>query len=216
MLKQYFMIHFSNHTVKIIFNDGQELEDIVWTTNQYDSINFEHQAATLTGGRIELTPTVNMAQKISPSTQCVKVAGLRKSYPTDPNIDIEKWSQQKDNLYVGRMGRVFITDIYTKYRHVFNYSDSKWANPFKVSKAMSVKEYNALPEDLKRHLQFNLVNKKISLADSILYYRDYIITSGLVNNIGEISGKNLGCFCDQKGDCHAKVLVELFNQYKKN
>ena len=66
---------------------------------------------------------------------------------------------------------------------VFSYAESKWANPFTL--------------------------KMYSLKDSLELYRNHIITSGLINNLNELQGKVLGCWCE-KGDCHAKVLVDLF------
>lgn len=148
-----------------------------------------------------------------------KTGGLRKAYPDNPNINLEIWMQQSNNLYVGRRGRIFITDVFSKVKRVFSkvkrvfrYPESKWANPFKVNKSMTVKEYNKLPQKLRESLPFEKVGKNITLENSILYYKNYVIMSNLINDIEEISGKTLGCFCDQSGDCHAKVLVELFSQ----
>jgi hypothetical protein len=42
-----------------------------------------------------------------PTTQCLKVASLRKKYG-DKNIDLEKWMAMPNNLYTGRRGRIFI------------------------------------------------------------------------------------------------------------
>ena len=69
-------------------------------------------------------------------TQCIKVKELRKiGCPS-----LREWLANPNNLYVGRHGRIFITDPIT---------------------------------------------------------------------IKELEGKTLGCFCDQKGECHGKVLVRL-------
>ena len=75
---------------------------------------------------------------------------------------------------------------------IFHYKESKWANPFKVGEGEA----------------------KYSLNESIDLYRNYVLKSDLKKDLGELSGKTLGCFCDQKGKCHAKVLVELFNELK--
>ena len=54
------------------------------------------------------------------------------------------------------------------------------------------------------------IGKEYSLNESLNLYREYLIRTNLVKDIGELSGKNLGCFCDQAGPCHAKILVEYY------
>jgi len=71
--------------------------------------------------------------------------------------------------------------------HIFTYRGSKWANPYKLS------DY--------------------SLKDSLDLYEHHIISSGLLADISELAGKTLGCFCLQTNDCHAKVLVKLYNEW---
>ena len=41
-----------------------------------------------------------------------------------------------------------------------------------------------------------------------------VLRSDLRNKIKELRGKTLGCFCDQSGLCHAKVLKELVEYYE--
>lgn len=120
-----------------------------------------------------------------PTTQCVKVAALRKEYPGE-NIDLEKWMKKDNTLYVGRSGRIFIKDPDGTNR-VFHYKGSIWGNPYKVGD-----EY--------------------SLEESLKLYEKHIVQTGLINKIGELKGKVLGCFCDQKSPCHAKVLVDLYKK----
>lgn len=72
---------------------------------------------------------------------------------------------------------------------IFHYKESKWYNPY------TLKEY--------------------SLEDSLKLYKKYIKTSGLYDDLDELKGKTLGCFCDQSGDCHAKVLVKLYRKKKE-
>lgn len=113
-------------------------------------------------------------------TMCVKIDNLRKEgYP-----DLEKWMEKNTNLYVGRKGRVFIT-YPDRTKKIFVYAGSKWGNPFKVDKDNTV----------------DGVCEK---------YRNYILSNeGLKGSLGELKGKILGCFCDQGGICHAKILKEL-------
>jgi hypothetical protein len=120
-------------------------------------------------------------------TQCVKVDALRKEYPGE-DIDLEKWMAKLDCLYVGRRGRVSIkyNDGSTK---VFVYGDSDWRNPFKVGTK----------------------NGQHTLETSLQLYRKHVLESDLRHRLHELEGKILGCFCDQKGGCHAKILIELYD-----
>lgn len=49
----------------------------------------------------------------------------------------------------------------------------------------------------------------MTLEDSLKNYRLYLEKSGLISDIGELKGLNLGCFCDQSKKCHAQILAEL-------
>ena len=119
------------------------------------------------------------SEKLSPTTQCIKVDCLRKKY-NDPNINLKKWMEMENNLYVGRHGRIFIN------KEIFHYPASKWQNPYKVS------EY--------------------SLGESLDLYEEHI-RKNLVPDLQELSGKSLGCFCDQSNPCHTQVLVKLYNEF---
>lgn len=90
-----------------------------------------------------------------------------------------------NTLYVGRVGRVFIKQNDGSNK-VFCYEGSKWANPYKV--------------------------KDYTLVNSLELYIQYIFNCDLRNQLGELSGKVLGCFCDQKGLCHTQILVEMFKR----
>ena len=109
---------------------------------------------------------------------CVKVSELRKQGYSD----FEDQLFIKNNVYVGRKGRIW---IHSPDKRIFHYNNSKWYNPFKVTKEMSVHE-------------------------SLKKYTDYLIQSGLIHDIKELNGKNLGCWC--LGDnCHAKILTNIEN-----
>lgn len=121
---------------------------------------------------------------------CVKVKELRKN----GYQDLESWMSDPDNLYVGRRGRIWITDPVTKEKKIFHYSDSKWANPYKVGDKPG----------------------QYTLEKSIDLYKDHLIASNLIDDIDELEGKRLGCFCLQNKPCHAQVLVELFDLTREN
>ena len=119
---------------------------------------------------------------------CIKVDNLRKM----GYKDLEQWLLDQNNLYTGRRGRIFITDTETKDKRYFAYAGSKWHNPY------TLKDY--------------------TLGKSLQLYTIHLFTSGLILEIDELRGKNLGCFCvHQHSDsgsptCHAQVLVDLVNR----
>lgn len=121
------------------------------------------------------------------TTQCLKVSSLRKE-SGDANMDLEMWMKQPGNVYVGRPGRIFIGAGPKK--KIFHYQGSKFANPFKVGE-----------ED-----------GKYTLSESLELYEEYLKKSGLIDSLEELRGKNLGCFCNQSGECHAKILANILNQ----
>lgn len=65
----------------------------------------------------------------------------------------------------------------------WNLPRSKWANPY------SIQEYGR-EECLKK-------------------YREFILTSDLLKDLDELSGKTLGCWCAPQA-CHGDILVELW------
>lgn len=123
-----------------------------------------------------------MSRKQVTTTQCLKVASLRRE-TDDPDINLKKWLKDPNNVYVGRYIRIFIGSGESK--KAFHVKGSKFGNPFKT--------------------------KDYSLKASLKLYEKHLRTSGLINEIEELRGKNLGCFCDQSGDCHAKVLTKYLN-----
>jgi len=59
---------------------------------------------------------------------------------------------------------------------------SKWANPFPV--------------------------RKFGLDSCLELYKSFLFESGLINNIEELRGKVLGCWC-KPNKCHGDILIEL-------
>src|SRR3990172_454060 len=70
----------------------------------------------------------NNIKMLVTKTQCLKIAELRKI--GIPNL--EEWMKDDNNIYVGRAGRIFITDM-NGTKRIFHYPSSKWYNPFKLS-----------------------------------------------------------------------------------
>ena len=119
------------------------------------------------------------------TVRCVKVDNLRQNGYTD----LDQWMSDKNNLYVGRRGRIF---IYTgTEKRIFHYPGNKWQNPY------NLKDY--------------------SVKESLTRYVNHLFESKLIYDIDELRGKNLGCFCKNHKKngipiCHAQVLDDLLNK----
>src|SRR6185503_515806 len=103
---------------------------------------------------------------------------------------LDEWIADPKNLYVGRQGRIWITE--DKEKRMFHYKQSKWANPYKVGKKPG--EY--------------------ALEESLRLYKQHLTDSGLVEDIQELHGLVLGCFCIQTNKClcHAQILAKMANK----
>ncbi len=135
---------------------------------------------------VKVVPVKKVVSKKT-TTQCLKVASLRKE-TKDESITLKKWMEEPNNVYVGRHGRIFIGTGDEK--KIFHYEGSEFANPYKVGKKEG--EY--------------------TLKEAIDLYKVHLEDASLVEKARkELKGKNLGCFCDQKGPCHAKVLADIAN-----
>ncbi len=62
---------------------------------------------------------------------------------------------------------------------------SKWQNPFAV--------------------------KKYGLEKCLELYEEYVRTSGLINDLDELKGKTLGCWCKPE-KCHGDILCKLIQE----
>lgn len=104
----------------------------------------------------------------------VKVTHIRPEYK-----NLKEWCESPNNLYIGRKGVVFIDgERYPK-------TDSKWANPFKVT--------DSREECIQKYREY--ITKKINERPD--YY-----------DLNELIGKNLGCWC-VPDSCHGHVLCEF-------
>ena len=71
---------------------------------------------------------------------------------------------------------------------------SKWGNPFKIGAP-----------------NYANAGRKITREESIDLYYDWIIGKhDLLDQLDELKGKRLGCWCKPKA-CHGDVLVKLIN-----
>ena len=133
-----------------------------------------------------------MSSSSSCNSSCTtKVVNVKVSYIRPKYDDLKQWCEDRNNLYIGRRGIVFIKDESgTKKR--FPSIDSPWANPFKLNKDSS------------------------NLDEVLVKYEEYIknqISTGKVN-LKELEGKNLGCWC-KPSSCHGDILLKLLDESKK-
>ena len=97
---------------------------------------------------------------------------------------------------------------FKKFPHdVYIGRPSKWSNPF-------------THKDLeKTNAQFQVANRK----EAIEKFENYLHSSGLINDITELAGKVLGCWCCNKPAdgseknflCHGQVLAKYLNSELK-
>jgi len=91
-----------------------------------------------------------------------------------------------------------VVNIKTDEYDVLISRPSKWGNPY-----THIKDKNTQAE-------FIVSSRK----EAIDKYREYILNSpDLLNDLHELKGKRLGCFCKPKS-CHGDILVELIEKPK--
>lgn len=70
---------------------------------------------------------------------------------------------------------------------------SKWGNPYS-------------------HKEGTIAKYKVNTREeAIKKFKEYLLTSGLINDILELKGKVLGCWCKPKA-CHCDLLAKLANE----
>ena len=91
------------------------------------------------------------------------------------------------------------TRVVNKYKESYDVyigRGSKWGNPFTHI------------ADKKTKADFIVASRD----EAIESYRDWILNQPqLLNDLHELKGKTLGCFCKPK-KCHGDILVELVNE----
>lgn len=115
----------------------------------------------------------------------VRCKNIRPQYD-----NLKEWCEDKNNVYIGRKGIVFIVENGVRTRYPSK--NSIWANPFKDTEENREK--------------------------CIMKFKKYIVKKiedeDLVNELLELQDKTLGCWCDPK-PCHGHVLQELIEFYSK-
>ena len=117
-----------------------------------------------------------MDQKTTTTVVNVKVKDIKPKYK-----NLKEWCEDKNNVYIGRKGIVFIDgQRYPK-------SDSIWANPFKISG-------NETRETVIAKYKEYIIKK--------------IKDEKLEDELKKLAGKTLGCWCKPE-KCHGDILIEL-------
>ena len=118
-----------------------------------------------------------------------KVKFIRPKYN-----DLKLWMEDKNNIYIGRAGIVFILNDKTGIKERFPKKQSLFANPFKINKNKTREHVIELYENYIR----NEINKNDELKDELL----------------KLKGKNLGCWCHPE-PCHGDVLIKLIDEHEE-
>lgn len=144
------------------------------------------------GPIIQLRDTPQPIIQKETNVVCVKVADIRPKYN-----DLKQWAEDPNNVYIGRKGVVFVTDI-SENKTRYPLHDSMWANPFKI---MGTTTRETVIEQYREYILNKIQKGEISL-----------------NDLESLRGKTLGCWCKEKGQdvpCHGDVLLELLELNKQ-
>jgi hypothetical protein len=110
-----------------------------------------------------------------------KVCNIRPEYD-----NLKKWTDDKNNVYIGRKGIVFIDGVR------FPKNSSIFCNPFKITKDITRDE---VIEKYEEYIE-NLIENNIDARNELI----------------KLKNKNLGCWCAPQ-KCHGDVLLRLINKY---
>ena len=119
------------------------------------------------------------------SVENVKVCYIRpKGYQ-----NLQDWTNDSNNIYIGRKGIVFINTENGKERYP-KYS-SIWHNPFKIGNGKYTRD-----ESLEKYE---------------IYIKEKIQENPVKYDLNEIKNKNLGCWCKPE-KCHGDILLKLLEK----
>lgn len=138
---------------------------------------------------IEDTNNIKKDSEIEKIKGETKVVNIKVNYIRPQYQNLREWLEDKNNIYIGRYGRVFITNE-KKEKIVFSYKSSIWENPY------TIKKYGSREEVLKLYEE---------------YIRQKIRDEPDIYDIKSLDGKNLGCWCKPDG-CHGDILLKIINE----
>jgi hypothetical protein len=76
---------------------------------------------------------------------------------------------------------------------------TKWGNPFKIGMIIREPETNEFITELK------------TIDDVLVWYKNYLRYTGKIEDVEELKGKDLCCWCKIGDKCHADILLEIAN-----
>ena len=101
--------------------------------------------------------------------------------------NLREWMQDENNAYVGRNGRIFITENGEKT--IYHYPKSKWHNPYRADKTNTLDDVLDL---YSQHLD-NVLQDEENMKEFLL-----------------LKGKVLGCWC-KPNKCHGDIIAAKLN-----
>lgn len=139
----------------------------------------------------------------------VHVGCIRPTYS-----NLKEWIEDKNNVYIGRSGIVFVETETGKER--YPKKNSIWANPFKSE--LSKKKGDPKPTEKEIRKEHRRIVKKYEkyIRERLEDEDDKVIT---IKALSKLKGKQLGCWCvgddnnKKKKACHGDVLLKLVNEY---
>lgn len=75
----------------------------------------------------------------------------------------------------------------------------KWGNPFKVGMVIRDPQND------------NYITTLETVEDVLNWYRKWLRYTGRMEDVKELRGKNLACFCPLDQPCHRDILLEIAN-----
>ena len=102
--------------------------------------------------------------------------------------NLTEWLEDDSHIYIGRDMSFYVDGAYK----------SKWHNPYKVAK----------PKKIYKKGDYHTLDESLEL------YENYIRSSKLINDIEELRGKTLGCWC-KPNKCHGDILIKILDELDK-
>lgn len=116
----------------------------------------------------------------------MSVVNVKVKYIRPQYKNLAEWMADTNNVYIGRKGVVFING------ERFPKQDSIWANPFKIGQ----------------------LSREEVIQKYEIYIRQKIKDEHLENDILQLNGKQLGCWCTPDF-CHGDILIKILTELYK-
>jgi len=159
----------NNYTIRLVFNNGEELLPLVFQTNTYDNVNFQSQATIINGGQIYINIEENNLWKQRFIQQYEHILGIKEIEKNKPS---DKTWEEYYNSVVMSLNQEDPFEMLSKYIETFVvYWPDISVKPTIDNLSFVVREmgyspikYDDLPTVYKNRFRLNNVGKKIKLA----------------------------------------------------